>query len=241
MFQKRDREKKNISLRKKIINFFLDLLFPIYCYGCQEPGLYLCDKCFKKLLFQEKKANNYNLERSNLRDIFICGDYDNKLLSTLIKAFKYESIKDIGQDLARFMNFFWEGKLKSFSLANKEIFLSEALIIPLPLSKKRKKERGFNQSEILAKSFSLEFCYPLYPALRRKNKRKHQAGLEEKARLKNVKNCFFVSKSEKKVIRNKSIILIDDVITTGATLNEAAGVLLDAGAREVYALVLAKG
>lgn len=224
-----------------LINFFLDLLFPINCYACDEPGFYLCEKCFKKLLFQEKKASDFNLIRNNLKDIFIAGDYENKLLATLIKAFKYEGIEAIGEDLGRFMNFYWEGRVKALALEKKEIFATEPIIIPVPLSRKRKNERGFNQSEILANIFCLEFSYSLLLALKRKNKRKHQAGLEEKNRLKNVKDCFSCSQSELEKIKDKSIILIDDVITTGATLNEIAGVLLGAGAKEVFALVLAKG
>ncbi len=229
------------SLVKRIIIFFLDLLFPINCYGCLKGGEYLCDNCFKKLLFQEKKVSDYKLLRNNLSDIFIAGDYDNKLLAVLIKTFKYKRVKGIGKELAKFLIFFWEGRLKSFELENRNNFLSQAVVIPLPLSTRRKRERGFNQTEIIADFFCQEFSYSTFLSLKRKHRRKHQAQLKELDRLRSVGNSFYCSSSELKKIVNKRIILIDDVITTGATLNEAAGFLLKAGAKEVFALVLAKG
>ncbi|MBN2854559.1 ComF family protein [Patescibacteria group bacterium] len=235
--------KQRRSWLKNLGDFLLNLFFPITCYGCENFGTYLCEECFKTIKFQEKKTKSFNLKRENLKEIFIAGDYDNKLLASLITAFKYEGIKNIGDDLGRFLNFFWDGKIKIIKLENKDLALrlERALIIPLPLTRARQKERGFNQSEILAKILAREFSYEIFLKLKRKGRKKHQASLSEKQRLKNIKGQFFLPEKERNFVLNRDIILIDDVITTGATLNEAARILKEASAKEVFALVLAKG
>ena len=110
--------------------------------------------------------------------------------------------------------------------------------MPIPLSKKRECWRGFNQSEIIARHFSVYFNYELNLDLKRVKHRPPQAKLNEIERLKNIESVFTW---QGKNLHNYNILLIDDVITSGATLNEAAWVLRAAGAQNVYALVLAKG
>jgi len=241
--KKRKKIKKRKSYFKNLGDFLLNLFFPISCYGCEINGTYLCEECFKTIKFQEKKTKSFNLKRENLKEIFIAGDYDNKLLAKLITAFKYEGIKNIGDDLGKFLNFFWDGKMKIIKLEDEYLALrlENALIIPLPLTKTRRKERGFNQAEILALNFCREFSAEIFLGLKRKGRKKHQASLNEKQRLKNVEGQFFLPEKERSFVLNRDIILIDDVITTGAALNEAARILKEAGAKEVFALVLAKG
>lgn len=246
--KRKNLERKNLKQRKKscfksLGNFLLNLFFPITCYGCDKAGVYLCLKCFKTIKLQERRTKTFNLKRENLKEIFIAGDYEDKLLAKLITAFKYEGLKDIGSYLGKFLNFFWDGKIKIIRLKNKELasVLENSLIIPLALTKARKKERGFNQAEILAKILAREFSYQLFLGLKRKGRKKHQAKLNEKQRLKNVSGQFFVPEKERAFLLGRDIILIDDVITTGATLNEAAKILKEAGAKEVFSLVLAKG
>lgn len=228
---------------KSLGDFLLNLFFPITCYGCESSGAYLCEKCFKTIKFQERKTKNFNLKREYLKEIFIAGDYDNKLLAKLITALKYDGLKTIGDDLGKFLNFFWDGKIKTIKLEDKELAarLEKALIIPLPLTKARRQERGFNQAEILALNFCQEFSAEIFLGLKRKGRKKHQASLSEKQRLKNISGQFFVPEKERAFLFGRDVILIDDVITTGATLNEAAKILKEAGAKEIFALVLAKG
>ena len=236
-------KRKKKSYLKSLGNFLLNLFFPISCYGCDRAGVYLCQKCFKTIKLQERQTKTFNLKRENLKEIFIAGDYEDKLLAKLITAFKYEGIKDLGFDLGKFLNFFWDGKIKIIKLENKELAfrLENSLIIPLALTKARRKERGFNQAEILAKILAREFSYQLFLGLKRKGRKKHQAKLSEKQRLKNVSGQFFIPEKERTFLSGRDIILVDDVITTGATLNEAARILKEAGAKEIFTLVLAKG
>lgn len=237
MYQRKIKSSFIYRLKK----FLLNLFFPINCLGCGTSGNYLCFKCFKKLKFLE--INNLRLiKQDSLSAVFIAGSYQNKLLAKLINAFKYNGVKALGFYLAKFLNFFWEGKIKSLEFENKKLALSfnDILVVPIPLSKKRMKYRGFNQSEILAYFFCREFSYQLFLGLKRKSKRKNQVGLSSIKRLENIKDSFFCNIDNLELIRGREVLLVDDVITTGATLNEAASVLLKLGAQKVYALVLAK-
>ncbi|MFP4539807.1 MAG: ComF family protein [Candidatus Paceibacterota bacterium] len=127
---------------------------------------------------------------------------------------------------------------KSNDLKNNEIHVT-----PIPLSRKRLAERKYNQSELLATSMlknNKENIFIYSPDfLKRTINTLPQTKLKRKERLKNMKNCFVVPEKEKRRLKDKTIILIDDVTTTGSTLKEARLVLLQAGAKEVYALTLA--
>lgn len=166
-----------------------------------------------------------------LDKIFLAGDYEDKILHRLIIKYKYNFLKPLGKILARFLIIFW-----NFQSLNHNDF--NFLIIPIPLSKKRLRWRGFNQAEIIAAEFSNYFGYELNLDLKREKHTPPQATLKENERLKNIKSAF-TWRGEN--LNGRTVILIDDVITTGATLNEAALVLKMAGAHEVCALVLAKG
>jgi ComF family protein len=113
------------------------------------------------------------------------------------------------------------------------------LVIPTPLHRRRALERGFNQAEILAQIIAKQFNLPLNSkVLRRRKNIKHQASLDRAGRLKNIQGCFQIKNPE--LIRGRKILLIDDVITTGATLNEQAELLKQNGAEKIWALVVAK-
>jgi ComF family protein len=112
------------------------------------------------------------------------------------------------------------------------------LLIPIPLSKKRENRRGFNQAELIAKSFNINHGYKISLALKKVKDTKAQSSQSAPARAKNIKNCFVWAGDN---LKGKTIILIDDVVTTGATLNEAAAILKIAGAEKIYGLVIAKG
>jgi competence protein ComFC len=227
-------------------SFFLNLLFPIECLGCHREGSWLCDACFKKLNFgsDEKK---HHLAIPDLDKIFIAGDYDDQLLATAIKKFKYNFVSSLGPILARFLIIFWSGQkllnerllISANELANQNSGLSSPpLVVPIPLSKKRQRWRGFNQAEILARELSAHFSYDLNLNLKRVKHKKPQTELSELERLNNVHGIFVWTGAN---LNNQTIILIDDVVTTGATLNEVARILKAAGAGQVYGLVLAKG
>ncbi len=113
------------------------------------------------------------------------------------------------------------------------------IIIPVPISKKRLKQRGYNQSAIIskniAKNFNLEHNDRILTKIR---DNKMQSSLDKEDREKNVRDVYSVTKTEK--IKGKKILLIDDIFTTGNTVNECSRVLKNAGATEVGIFTIAK-
>ena len=231
------------NLLKKIRGLLLDILLPIECFSCHLEGVYLCEKCFRKIKFNDNedlKRVSQNLKIPSLEKIFIAGDYEDIILRSLIKKYKYSFILPLGKILARFLITFW-----NFQGGVPFSFLD----IPIPLTEKRNRWRGFNQAEILAREFSEYFNYDLSLDLKRQGSKIPQANLTETERLENIKSAFMWEEKNQpisspggvSILSGRDVLLIDDVITTGATLNEAARILKEAGASSVYGLVLAKG
>ncbi|MFA5131443.1 MAG: ComF family protein [Patescibacteria group bacterium] len=213
-----------------IRNFLLDLLFPLECLNCRREGAHLCNRCFREIKFNDKNNQaklKINLKVPALDNIAIAGDYENALWRLLITKYKYNFIEPLGLILTRFLIEFW----------NSENWKPD-YVIPIPLSKKRLRWRGFNQAEIIAREFSSHFNYELTLDLKRERHGVPQASLSESERLANMESAFVWTGRD---LNGCTILLIDDVVTTGATLNEAARTLRAAGASRVCALVLAKG
>ncbi len=123
--------------------------------------------------------------------------------------------------------------------ANTEFFWHDAVLIPVPLDIKKLKLRGYNQSEELAKELSSVSRAPLLTnVLLKTASTKSQMELSKSEREENLRGVFLVKNAEK--ITNKKILLVDDVYTTGSTMNECARILKEAGAKSVYGLALAR-
>jgi len=230
------------NLFRKLGNSVLDLLFPLECLHCGGEGQYLCADCFQKLKIntpEDLDRAKINLQVPDLTEIYIAGDYEDKVLSKLIIKYKYNFLSPLGKILAGFLINFWKTlELQKIAGVRSVPKLASILVIPIPLSQKRLRWRGFNQSEIIAREFSASFNYELNLDLKRLKHRPPQAGLNEAERLVTIHSVFsWVGPS----LSGQIIILIDDVTTTGATLNEAARILKLAGASQIYGLVLAKG
>jgi competence protein ComFC len=243
----------------KTRDFILDLIFPKVCLGCDREGAWLCDVCFAKLKFSSgqyclgcKTPNKSGVFCSKcqqhyyLDGVMIAGNYDDKLLNQLIKALKYHFVKDIAAILGNYLvNFLQPEKDDKKFLKSKFINLPAqaglklTIIIPVPLHNRRQRWRGFNQAEAIAKVVAQNFNLEINSQnLIRIKHRQAQSKLNEQQRLSNVANCF--SWRGKNLART-DIVLVDDVITTGATLNECAKVLKQNGAGQVWGLVVAKG
>lgn len=249
----------------RLFSALLNLLLPIECLGCGTEGTWLCSACQQQLKFSDQDQT-VNLNTPDLNQIFIAGDYNDPLLAKLIQKYKYNFITTLGRELSKFLNTYWENfvikptapitisseNLLSFDYLlnnkpennsvgipnNKLVDRENFLVVPIPLFKKRLRWRGFNQAEILARSLSNQFLYSLSLDLVRLRAGQAQAGLSETERATNIQGAFTWQGIN---LNNKNILLVDDVITSGATLNAAAAVLKRAGASTVYALVLAKG
>lgn len=112
------------------------------------------------------------------------------------------------------------------------------LVTPVPLGKKRRQQRGYNQAELIARPFSLALGLTYRPdALTRRRETASQVGLSAVERRANMQNAFSADAS---IVRGKIVLVVDDVATTGATLSACSEALFDAGAREVFALTIAR-
>lgn len=235
----------------KIKNLILHLLFPRTCFDCgidlplNEQG-FLCKECLKKLkkpgpiicqrcgiTLKDGGAHCFNCRGTKARN-FKCSlirsalDF-NEPSRALIHGLKYEKYTHIAKFFAPLMH---KTLLENPDMLEAEYF------VPVPIHKKRLKKRGFNQAEVLARELSSLANIPVLPALERIKNTKSQTKLTKKERAENIKEAFTCSIPSK--IKKKAVILIDDVCTTGATIEECAKVLRKAGAREVYALCATK-
>ncbi|MDA3802599.1 MAG: phosphoribosyltransferase family protein [Patescibacteria group bacterium] len=224
---------------KKIYNFFLHLLFPVNCLICNFPGSYFCNKCFKKIKILNLKHKNTKY----LDGIYIASSYQNKVLKELIISFKYKYIISIGVKLGSFLSFFFNAKLMNLYFSNRKLYqtLINSYLTYIPSKNTNKRKRGFCQSEILMNQVVVNCNLKYLNTLKVRSKRKRQASLNKKQRIKNINNSFKIKNRKTiNIIKSKDIIIVDDVITTGSTINEAAKTLKEAGARKVYGLVLVK-
>ena len=240
-----------MSLRQ-LLNDVSDIIFPPQCLACAEiinspERQVFCSPCQEKINFitgsicpicgipfWDSPAGNH-----------ICGNcLTNKPYYTQARAvaafetiimdsihkFKYGRIIFTGNALSSFM--------ADFSFPDFD-FSEYSLLVPVPLHIKKLRERGFNQSLLLAKEMGKRHKLPVnFSLLKRCKFTLTQTGLNKTEREKNIKGAFVVA--DKKKVAGENIILIDDVYTTGATINECARVLLKAGAQKVAALTLAR-
>ena len=157
-------------------------------------------------------------------------DSEDHPLREVVQRFKYGRKVSLGKPLARLM-----------AIACRDLLPERALdvIIPVPLHPKRLRWRGFNQSVILARVVGSQWNLPIDPfVLVRPRETPPQTQLSEEERRRNVRRAFSVNPA--KSIEGKSVLLIDDVYTSGATVNECSRALKRGGAREVYVLTLAR-
>ena len=217
-----------------ILQSLAKLLFREECLICREIGSLCCKNCIKNI--PGSMLDNSRLLSEYIHPVF---DYRNKTISKLIWRLKYSNSTYIA-------DVFGERTHEVLQSLINELFemrgVTSVVFIPIPLSNKRLKERGYNQSELIMKSslkHKLNIPYSIdTKSLVRKNLSSSQVKTKNKsARMINIQGSFSVLVSER--IKGKDIILFDDVVTTGSTLKEARKVLLASGARSVHAVVLA--
>lgn len=201
------------------------LIFPEKCIGCKKEGIFLCSECREAT----RKENAEKVSVLYADKIFSWGIYDNEVLRKALRRFKYHGNKSLAEI---FSNMLW--KIMNSSKYN----LNDAVIFPVPASKIRKRQRGYNQAEILAQKLAEKISLPYFSDILIKIKNTpSQTSLPKKERLMNVKGSFGINNPE--FIKNKKIILVDDILTTGATISECSKILKNAGAKEVIAFVVA--
>ncbi|MFA6338452.1 MAG: phosphoribosyltransferase family protein [Candidatus Paceibacterota bacterium] len=213
---------------KKLLCSLLDFILPK-----KEQIKYL--ELLTQDEFYEKTAKADRLGLG--RQTFPIFDYRDSLVKNAIWEIKYRKnekiIKLIGKILSDELTAIL-GDLSLFSNFNYPI------LIPIPLSKNRERQRGFNQCELIAKVIcknSVGIFFEKDILIKIKDTKPQTSFSDRKSRLENLKDCFEIIDVQK--IKNQNIILLDDVTTTGATLNEAKKCLLNSGAKKVIAITIA--
>jgi ComF family protein len=215
--------------------------------GLRKARGYICRNCFSKIEIIDfpicpecerqavgGKTHPGCLRRYGLDGLIVACRYKG-IARTAIQKVKYKWSYDIAEVLV---------DLLAVNLWRYN-FVQKAVMVPIPLHSRRKKWRGFNQSEILTKSLSKKFKAEYEDFLIRVIETKTQVGLTKEERKKNIRGAFALFRHPElgsgSVIKGKNFILVDDVFTSGATMSEAAGVLKRAGAKSVWGMAVALG
>ncbi len=230
--------KKIKSIKKNI----LDSIYPPVCINCKKrienQEKLLCDNCFNLIhinnSFMCPKCNarktNYKIECHNTKFILAPACFYHEPIPALIHSYKYKRLQSIKKILSSLIIVY----INNLNLEIKDFYISY-----IPLHHKKERRRGFNQSKELAKIVSNYFNIPIIKTLEKIEDKESQTTIRNSwNRFTNVKNTMQLNMGVE--IKNKKILLIDDISTSGATLNEASKILKSEGAKKIIGLVVAK-
>ncbi len=249
-----------MPLLNTILGSVLNLIFPVKCVSCSKNGTDFCASCASDAPSAERETANW---------IYPLYDYRHPPIKKALWLLKYKGKKRLANIFAEVL---YEKIMEELSELSVMENFREPILIPIPLSAKRYRERGYNQAELICRELArlsktknpllspLSGGNDLPPLIRggqeglrgaggevftfrndvliKPKETEHQARIENrKERLRNIIGSFAVKNTEN--IKNKNIILIDDITTTGATLNEAKKTLKKAGAKKIIAFTAA--
>ena len=215
--------KKLYKYSQEALGWFFEALFPEKCLMCRREGKYLCREHH---CFTPPPENEVDFEYVD--GIFASTAYYHEISEKIIEYYKFKGFKQVGRIMAAEMRKFLS-----------EPDIEGGVLVPIPLHWTRWVWRGFNQSEVLVRELQKFNPYlRVSKSLKRKKRTSQQARLDKKERKKNLQEAF-LWKDEVRV--PKKVILVDDVVASGATLDMAAKELKRCGVGEVYALVFARG
>lgn len=226
----------------------LDFFFPKKCVGCAKKGEYLCPACFSQLSFATdtkclvcERVSFAGLTHPGCKtrysiDGYVAGVSYRKIAKKLLYQFKYKPYLTDLQTLL--VDLLYENLLQNelFTYVTRQ----HAIFVPIPLSKGKLRKRGYNQSEILAKGLGKKLGLPVENVLNRVRDTNPQYGLKKEERRMNMKGAFALVHRSSFMVHGKIALLVDDVVTTGSTLKEAAKILKKNGFKKVYGVVFAQ-
>lgn len=230
----------------RFLDIILEVVFPAKCFACGKPGADLCFLCLSSFPEAERESAPWIFPLYDYRDphikksLWLLKYKGKKRLARVFAETMYDKIMEELGDLRLFENF------------------QDPILIPVPLSRKRYRERGFNQAELICRELGQidslrhpperpcraggvngqKHFYTENNILIKPKETEHQAHIKNRSRrLRNISGSFRVVDGMR--IKGRNIILIDDILTTGATLAEARKVLRSAGARHIVAFTVA--
>ena len=224
----------------KAISAFSQLLYPTICYGCKKNEIdkseWLCLQCLTALPYTgfENTRNNPVEQlfwgRTTFKFASSCFFYVEKTpIQRLIHEVKYKEQQQLGR---------WLGQMMGRKLENIFDASQVDLLLPMPLHPKKQKHRGYNQATLLCEGIhAITNCNFLEQVLIRNTNTKTQTKKSRIERWENVSEVFDITTNEKVI--NKHVVLVDDVITTGASTEACAATLIKAGASAVSICSLA--
>lgn len=232
---------------KQVLDFkkyVSDILFPVFCLQCDKEGEWVCQSCLNKIesleqtscigcgsKVQQVACCQMCLDTRPTQSYWSLYKYHTPLISSVILQLKYHGAFDIERTLVKLL---YQHKFIYSYIENKF-----DCIVPVPLHPIRFRERGFNQSDCVARAVSEVFGIPIVNALIRTKVTKQQALLSGVQRKENVVGAFVCTDVEG--VFGKRVLLIDDVLTTGSTIDACAVALNNAGVQTSCALTLAHG
>ena len=231
-----------------ILRYLNQIIFPKSCLICHKiinNGLFCSDHWNKIEFITDPFCKICHLPFDYKTDNNICAScLSNKTYYTkLIAVCKYNDMmaKLIG-NFKFFDQTYLAKELSKLLYPKLQEFISDIdFIIAVPLYKKKLRKRKFNQSILLAKFIAKKYDIKLIPDLLVRIKEgSNQIGLNKRGRIKNVRNAFLLNQKYKDIIKNKNILIIDDVVTTGATINNCSKILTKHAVGGVFAAVIAK-
>lgn len=239
-------------MKEGIINFVKDLIFPVFCVECGGEGEWWCGDCLKKVKIAELYFCPVCVRETKMGEVCPKCKAVSKLdgitalfsykernpIAALIQNFKYKYARDLEVLWRRIISSYCHSQVDFF---RKEFFggvFGNFTVVPVPLHSRRERERGFNQSQVLAKIIAGNLTLKLDDAnLRRIRYTIQQAKLSGEERRRNLENVFAWTGSDK---APTEVLLVDDVFTTGTTMQACAKVLKSNGTRYVWGWALAR-
>jgi ComF family protein len=223
----------------KYITQFSDFFLPRFCPSCKNKlstkEKVVCDSCFSNIKRADSERLAHEFERKFFSEKIICG---------FISLFVFEKDKELQQIIHELK---YNGKFSIGTFLGKEAARQSKqqlndwhidFIVPVPLHHLKRAERGYNQSDFIGMGIKSELQIPLKTnAIRRIRFTETQTSMNLAERKENMQGAFKITKS--KILKGKNILLIDDVITTGATITECGKVLKEIGANNIYAASVA--
>lgn len=210
----------------KITDYLMYCLFPDKCISCgkvQKMGVHLCSECEK-----ENPPTPFTKQGDKYLEYVAFTFFHEGGIKSAIWSFKFRDARYLKREFGKYMT-----KCYNECFKDKKI----DCLVPVPMTKKHRRERGYNQTELLAGELSRGVGVPVVPGLIKTGDRQsqHKTGLTDRRR--NVKGLYSVS--GKYDFGGKTVLIVDDVVTTGLTLYECAKALRKAGAKSVYGITIA--
>jgi len=229
-------------LRHSIVTPLRDFIYPPVCFTCDQilkaDEKTICLRCWSSFPSVERGHPAWDNLHLNLKaegaiqDFISCYLFEKEgKLQEAIHLLKYQGMRSLGFQL---------GKEIGRRIQTHESFSSADCLVPVPLHKLKQRERGYNQSELLCRGIAETTNIPVQPSAVLRNKyTTSQTQLNFEERKENVSNAFEVNAKLNHVLQGKTVILVDDVVTTGSTLNALAKELVRCGASRVLAASVA--